>query len=374
MPFTPSAQAKIRISNVGNSSLSDISNAAFTIQVPTPVVTAPNGGETWYAGEVRNITWTPATFFSSTVNLEYSLDGGSTWVSIATGQTNNGTYAWTLPNVNSASALIRVINSTNTAYYDVSDALLTLRPYVRLITPNGGNQLGACTQTTISFEKAPTYTSFNIEYSTDNGTTWVVIQSNQTYSSTINNYNWSVPNTPSTQTLVRVYPYGVVARADQSDAVFAIRKSVTIVQPNYGGVLVIGSTYQVKWLSDGISNLYDLAYSSAGPTGPWTNIVIGYNTSTNIYNWTVPNVPSTNCYLRIRDNISSCKEDISDMAFTIASTANPITVVTPNGTDSLGACQTYNVTWTESGAAIGNYNISYSIDYGTIGYRLSPII
>ena len=365
LPFSPSSQSRIRISNVGNSALYDISDNTFTILIPTPVVTAPNGGETWYAGTTQNITWIPSTFFSTTVNLEYSLDGGTTWVSIATGRPNNGTYAWTLPNVNSANALIRVINSGNTAYYDVSDALLTLRPYVRLITPNGGNQLGECTQTTIAFEKAPLYTSFNIEYSVNNGANWTALQTNQTYTSTFNNYNWTIPNSPSTQALVRVYPYVSVTLADQSDATFTIKKAVTIIQPNYGGILVVGSTYQVKWQSDGISNLYDLAYSTTGPTGPWTNIIIGYNTSTNIYNWTVPNAPSTNCYLRIRDNISTCKEDVSDMAFTIAATANPITVTAPNGTDSLGACEVYNITWTESGAPIGNYNISYSIDYGT---------
>jgi len=364
VPFTPSTQAKIRISNTSNPSLYDESNSAFTIQIPTPIVTAPNGGETWYAGESRTITWQPATFFSTTVNIEYSLDGGTTYNTIASNQSNNGSYAWTLPSVNSTTALIKVSNSSNTAYYDVSNALLTLRPYVRLITPNGGEQLGSCTQTTISFERAPTYTSFNIEYSIDGGLNWIVIQSNQTYSSTFNNYSWTIPNTPSTQALVRVYPYGVVSRADQSDAFFTLKRAVTIVQPNYGGVLVVGSTYPVKWLSDGISNIYDIAYSTAGPTGPWTNIVLGYNTSINTYNWTVPNTPSTNCYLRIRDNISSCKEDISDLAFTIASTPNPITIITPNGGDSLRACQSYNITWTETGTPAGSYNISYSIDYG----------
>ncbi|MCD6067062.1 MAG: hypothetical protein K0S33_1888, partial [Bacteroidetes bacterium] len=365
VPFTPSPQSKIRISNVGNPSLNDVSNANYTIQIPTPVITAPNGGETWYAGENRNITWTPSTFFSSTVNLEYSLDNGTTWVTIANNRPNNGSYAWTLPNINSASALIRVSNSTNTAYYDVSDALLTLRPYVRLITPNGGNILGSCTQTTISFEKAPTYTSFNIEYSINNGANWTAIQTSATYTSTVNNYNWSIPNNPSTQVLVRVYPVGQLPLADQSDAVFEIKKAVTLIQPNYGGLLTIGSSYLVKWQSDGISNLYDLAYSTAGPGGPFTNIQIGYNTATNTFNWTVPNAPSTNCYFRIRDNINSCKEDISDMAFTISSATNPITVTAPNGSDSLGACQSYNITWTEPGAAIGNYNISYSIDFGT---------
>jgi hypothetical protein len=350
---------------VGNPALYDVSDAVFTIQIPTPVVTSPNGGETWYAGTTQNITWLSATYFASTVNIDYSLDNGTTWVSIVSNVTNNGTYAWTLPSLNSASALIRVSNYTHPTINDVSNALLTLRPWVRVITPNGGDLLGSCTQTTIGFERAPQYTAFNIEYSIDNGSNWVVIQSNATYTNTFNNYSWTIPNAPSTNCLVRVYPYGVSSREDRSDAVFTIKRAVTIVQPNYGGVLVVGSSYPVKWLSDGISNIYDIAYSTAGPSGPWTNVVIGYNTSLNTYNWTVPNTPSTNCYLRIRDNVNSCKEDISDMAFTISATANPITVTAPNGTDTLSACTPYTITWTESGAPIGNYNISYSIDYGT---------
>ena len=364
LPYTPTNYAKIRISNVGNPSLYDVSDNVYTILVPTPVVTAPNGGETWYAGAVQNITWLPATYFSS-VNIEYSLDNGSSWVTIATNQTNSGSYAWTLPSLNSASALIKVSNNSNPSVYDVSNALFTLRPWVRLITPNGGDLLGSCTQTTITFERSPSYSAYNIEYSVDNGSNWITLQTNTTYSNTFNNYNWTIPNNPSTQTLVRVYPFGNVARGDQSDAVFTIKKPVTIIQPNYGGVLVIGSSYPVRWQSDGISNIYDLAFSSTGPTGPWTNIVIGYNTSLNTYNWTVPNTPTTNAYLRIRDNVNSCKEDISDLAFTIASSMNPITVTAPNGTDTLHACTATNITWTESGAPIGNYNISYSIDYGT---------
>jgi hypothetical protein len=365
LPMTPSTQAKVRISNVSNPALSDVSNSVFTIQIPTPVVTAPNGGETWYAGTNQNITWTPSTFFTSTVNLEYSLDGGTTWSVIASNQTNNGTYSWSVPNLNSTSALIKVSNYGYSSNYDVSNALFTLRPYVRLLTPNGGELLGSCTQTTITFEKAPTYTSFNIEYSIDNGANWIALQTNQTYSNTVNNYNWTVPNSPTTQALVRVTPYNTTNRSDQSDAVFTIKRAVTIIQPNYGGVLVAGSTYLVKWQSDGISNIYDLAYSTTGPTGTFNNIALGYNTSTNTYTWTVPNTPSTNCYLRIRDNINSCKEDISDLSFTIASSVNPITVTAPNGGDTLSACQSYNITWTESSTPIGNYNISYSIDFGT---------
>ena len=365
VPFTPSTQALIRISNVGAPSNYDVSNAVYTIQIPTAVITAPNGGETWYAGTSQAITWLPSTYYSTTVDIAYSQDSGNSWTNIITGYTNSGSYTWTLPNLNSARALVRVANSGNTAYSDVSNALFTLRPFVRLTTPNGGNVLGACTQTTITFEKAPQYSAFSSDYSADGGATWTSIFANQTYTATVNNYNWSIPNVPSTSVLVRVYPYGVLSLGDTSNQTFTIKRAVTIIQPNFGGVLVAGSTYSIKWQSDGISNIYDLAYSTAGPSGPWTNIILGYNTSTNNYNWTVPNTPSTNCYVRIRDNVSSCKEDISDLPFTIASTANPITLTAPNGGDSLSACLTTNITWSETGTAIGNYNIGYSIDGGT---------
>jgi hypothetical protein len=366
VPFISSNEALIRISNTNNPSIFDISNDVFTIQIPAATLTSPNGGETWYAGTSQNITWLTASIFSPTVNLEFSLNGGQSWETIINNISNNGSYNWTIPNRNSANALIRISNNSNTNYSDVSNALMTIRPFVRLVSPNGANQLGSCTQTTITFEKAPSFSSFNLEYSINNGSSWTSIFSAQTYNNTINTYNWTLPNASTSQALMRIYPSTDATKADTSDANFTIRKPVNILQPNFGGVLVVGSTYTIKWQSDGISNLYDISYSTSGPTGTFTNIVLGYNTSTNTYTWTVPNTPSTNCYLKIKDNVNPCKEDVSDLAFSIATVANPITITNPNGSDTLSACQTYNITWNETSTTpIGNYNIGYSTDNGT---------
>jgi hypothetical protein len=161
-----------------------------------------------------------------------------------------------------------------------------------------------------------------------------------------------------------VNPYGNPEYGDISDTTFTIKPAVTLIQPNFGGLLQVGTSYPIKWASDGISNLYDLAYSTAGNAGPWTNIVIGYNTATNTYNWTVPNTASTNCYIRVRDNTASCKEDISNLPFSISSSSSPITVVASNGGDTLKGCQNYNITWTESASPLGNYKIDLSPDGG----------
>lgn len=124
-----------------------------------------------------------------------------------------------------------------------------------------------------------------------------------------------------------------------------------------------GSTYDIMWSSDGISNIYDLFYSTNGGTS-FTNIVTGYNTSTNKYTWTVPNTPSTNCRIMIRDNVNTCKTDTSDLAFIISTTAAPIAVTKPNGiNDTLGTCTNYTITWNDV-PTIGTYNIAYSLNSG----------
>ncbi|MBS1734306.1 MAG: hypothetical protein JST02_13510, partial [Bacteroidetes bacterium] len=363
IPNNPGTQYQVRVQDAGNTCKYDASDANFTVTAAQPILTYPNGGEQIWSGTTSTIVWNSSTFYSN-VRLEYSLDNGTTWQLITSSTTNNGSYSWTVPNVNSTTCLVKASNTANVNSNDVSNAVFTIKPAVKISTPNGLDQLGACTQTTIAFEHSPAYTSFNIEYSINNGTSWSTLVSNQTYSGTTGAYNWSIPNLPSTLALVRVYPTGNTALADKSDTSFTIKPSVTVILPSYGGVLQVGSIYQVKWGSDGISNLYDIAYSTSGNTGPWTNIITAYNTATNTYSWTVPNTPSENCFIRVRDNVNSCKEDISDFAFAIRSTPAPLTVTNPNAALNLNGCQNYTITWTESGAPVGTYNIDLSSNGG----------
>jgi hypothetical protein len=362
IPNVPANTYQVRVSDNANTCRNDVSDANFTVTPAQPVLITPNGGESIWSSNTYNITWNTATFYSN-VRLEYSLDNGVSWQVITTSTTNSGSYSWTVPNANSTTCLVKASNTSNTTLNDVSNAVFTIKPAVKVFTPNGLDILGACTQTSITFDHTPAYTAYTIEYSINNGTTWSTIVNNQTFSGTTGTYSWSVPNLPTTQARVRVYPTGYTSLADISDTTFTIRRAVTIIQPNFGGVLQVGTSYPIIWSSDGISNLYDLAYSTNGGS-TWTNIILGYNTSTNTYNWTVPNTASTNCLIRIRDNINSCKEDISDIAFTISSTAAPITITNPNGQDTLLGCQNYTIRWTESGTPLGSYTIDYTTDGG----------
>ncbi|MCK4305494.1 MAG: hypothetical protein KAY24_14755 [Candidatus Eisenbacteria sp.] len=80
--------------------------------LPTVTITSPTGGESWEALSINTITYevadpdTPPD--SITIALAYSTDSGGSWTDIATSQANTGFYHWTLPDVSTVQARVRV--------------------------------------------------------------------------------------------------------------------------------------------------------------------------------------------------------------------------------------------------------------------------
>ncbi len=91
---------------------------------PTVTVTSPNGGENWTANSSRNVTWS-STGTIANVKIEYTTDGTNYSV-VTASTTNNGTYAWTVPNTPSTTSKVRVSDATNSAINDVSNANFTI--------------------------------------------------------------------------------------------------------------------------------------------------------------------------------------------------------------------------------------------------------
>ncbi|MCR6639638.1 MAG: GPI anchored serine-threonine rich family protein [Sporocytophaga sp.] len=64
-PSSESSSSLVRISDAANASISDISNAAFTIEYSKIRISRPNGGESWYGNTVKSIFWTSTNMGSS---------------------------------------------------------------------------------------------------------------------------------------------------------------------------------------------------------------------------------------------------------------------------------------------------------------------
>jgi len=365
IPNTPSANCLVRVTDYDNSCIKDISNNLFQITQGTPSVTYPNGGESFYYGSAYNITWTSEYFYSNYVSISYSIDSGLTWLQIAWVTNNNGSYTWSVPNTFSNNCLIKVSEYNNPQNYDISNSTFSIKPGLIVTSPNGDNGIEewrVCTQTTIKWTSGGGSGSYKIEYSINNGQNWITIASNYSSSGSNNTYNWTIPNTPSNQCLIRVTDNSYPLKTDVSDATFSIKPAIVLTTPNGGESLQPGNYYLISWQTLGSSNYYNIDYSINGGSS-WTNIAYNQNISSNSYSWLVPAVSSTNCLIKVTDFINTCKSDISDFSFSIGLPAPSINIISPNGGELLTGCNLYNITWQPNGTS-NNFDIEYSTDSG----------
>jgi hypothetical protein len=113
VPDASSSDCLVRVTilDASNATIAeDSSDDVFTLTPNrTITVTAPNGGEKLIAGGKTNITWTTTGLGIATVDLQYSTDKGMNWKSIATGETNDGTYEWNIPTIGSQDYMVRIV-------------------------------------------------------------------------------------------------------------------------------------------------------------------------------------------------------------------------------------------------------------------------
>lgn len=98
-------------------------------------LTYPFGGEALISGESTRIYW-DASAGTSTFNLEYTNDGGSTWSSIGTAAASSRQFNWTVPNLVTDSMQLRITRGTQT---DLVNA-----PLVVAETPNRLRTVSVC--------------------------------------------------------------------------------------------------------------------------------------------------------------------------------------------------------------------------------------
>ncbi|KPJ59504.1 MAG: hypothetical protein AMJ46_10815 [Latescibacteria bacterium DG_63] len=112
-------------------------NAFNAVYDPPPLVSVvtPNGGESIVAGSYFDITWTAIDESGvDSVTILYSVNGGASFDTIATGEPNDSVYTWHVLAAYSDSCLVRVIayDSYLNAGQDDSDDLFAIveRPEV----------------------------------------------------------------------------------------------------------------------------------------------------------------------------------------------------------------------------------------------------
>ena len=143
----------------------------------------PNGGEKLYACDQYTVKFT-ATGTSNYYNIDYSLNNGANWISSATNLLiTNGQYLWNVPKASSTTCLLRIRDKSDTLKQDISDNVFSILIPVKLVSPIGGENWVGNTLHPIVWNMIGTSGTFNISYSTNNGTTWTSSLKNSTSAS-----------------------------------------------------------------------------------------------------------------------------------------------------------------------------------------------
>ncbi|MBA7572497.1 hypothetical protein ES708_14280 [subsurface metagenome] len=269
----------IRISDAGQTGLTDTSDGPFAIKKPYISLTYPVGGETLETGFSTTIFWTHLGVES--VSLDYSPDNGTTWSAIAVGvDANDGRYIWTPPDLPSSDYYIRITDDSNPALSDMNDTPVTvIQSFIRLTVPNGGEQWEMKTVQTIAWEKSDGVKNVTIEFSPDSGDTWHKIRSMY---NNVGEYSFDAPNVESSQCLIRLYALDNTAIKDESDDFYSIVQNpdwlpgwhiYNIYDGLYGNDVstVFGGTDKEAWAYSWIGDYGGISYFDGDTWTIWPN-------------------------------------------------------------------------------------------------------
>ena len=119
---------------------------------------------------------------------------------------------------------------------------------------------------------------------------------------------------------------------------------IRVTAPNGGeNWTFIGPPRNITWTAVYISQVR-IEYTSDNG-GSWEEISAVYDANEDSYEWTIPDITSSDCKVKISD-FSSAEEDESDGTFSIYSTKS-ITLQSPNGGEEMLPGGTKQIEWTQ---------------------------
>jgi hypothetical protein len=328
-----------QVDAAGNSAT--ISGSWFRdIVIPTVSLTSLNSGGVFKGGTTQTITWSAsdANLTTNPISIEYTTNGGTTWLSVASSIANSGSYSWALPPVNTANAKVRILAkdpvNTGSAISAAAFSIDSSAPVVSLNSLQSGGLYKGGAAVTIAWAATDgNFGSTPIQpaYSADGGATWINIGSAIANSGSL---SWVTPTGNGTNYKVRVTATDVVGfvASDVSLTPFGLDSTppaVSLTTLNGGQTIAgNGATRAITWSASDAnfgSSPIGIEYS-ANSGASWTSIASNLANS-GTYNWTVSVADGTQYRLRITatDSVGNSATAASASDFTITSSAPNLT-------------------------------------------------
>jgi len=211
-------------------------------------------------------------------------------------------------NANTSKPITNIVENSNIITFNIKFGTLTLT------APNGGENWAVRSTQNITWTDTGSVTNVKLQYSSDNGNNWSDIDP---LVPNTGSYSWTIPTVSSSQCLVKISDAANASCADISDAVFTISNpsSITVTSPNGYENWLVGSAHSIVWANTGTISNVKIEYTTNNGTS-W-NVIANSAANTGSFSWTVPNIPSSDCKVRVSDASIPSTTDSSNKKFSI---------------------------------------------------------
>lgn len=365
LPDSITIGGRIRVVNSRNQYEADTSNAPFRV-IRKLKLLRPNGGEQFFAGDTTYVHWErrPGEMLGMGLNVDHSIDGGTTWESIVSLiPAYLDSARWIVPDVMEPGVMMRLSNIEVVRTWDTSDAPFSIvRSTLALVGPNGGEHYELNDPVIATWTAAYT-AKVRLDYSSDGGSTWTTVASN--INGALGTYTFTPPALPTKRARVRVVNMDRQRVNDLSDQTFEVgaRSTITVYTPAAGDKFARNSTTQITWDAPEV-NYVNIFYSSNNGS-TWTSVASNVLASDGLRSWTVPNQNTTQGKIRVTEvgGSGSAESGVFSIVDPIVPT---ITLIGPDGGEKFVEGDTISITWTASDVSLVDVQFS---DNGGAGWN-----
>jgi photosystem II stability/assembly factor-like uncharacterized protein len=316
-----SSTALVRVRLTSDTTITDNSNAVFSIVQPSLTVTVPNGGEQVTLGGTTTVRFTRNfAAGAATIKLNRTYPGG-TWETLTTNCTAD-TFVWTASGAASTTARVSVELTSGGATADESNANFTLLQRTLALTSHNSGTYYVGTTSPITFTRTNADGNVTIELNRNYPSgTWETLATNITGSS----FNWSVTSPVSSTARVRLVHQSWSWVRDSSDANIAIESaSLDVVAPTAGAVWGIGTQQNIAWTKSGTTSPVRVDFMRTYPGGAWETL--SASETDTIYTWTVSGPVSTTARFRV---VATANESLGDTSSAVQIAQPALTITSP---------------------------------------------
>ncbi len=184
---------------------------------------------------------------------------------------------------------------------------------ITVTAPNGGEEFSPGEVTQVTWDRTGEGVPLvDIELSVDGGNTFEVEGVSEENDGS---FDWTVPNSPTTQARIRVLDADDGDPSDVSDANFTIN-GVRVTRPNGGEAFMIGTVEAITWdrFGTAIANVRIEVSTDGGFT---FSDIVPSTENDGTFDWTVAGDPTEEGLIRITDVANALATDGSDAFFTL---------------------------------------------------------